>query len=91
MANLKSAQKEARKNEKRRLKNIARKTALKTAIKKVQSAIEKNLPAEEIKKLMKDAEAKLARAAAKNVLHENTAQRRISRLAQRVTQVTRPA
>jgi small subunit ribosomal protein S20 len=87
MANLKSAKKRAIQNIKRREKNLSRKTAIKTAIKKVVTALDQKLPAEQIQTLMRDAEAQLARAKNKGVLHANTVQRKISNLAKKVAQV----
>ncbi len=84
MANIKSAKKQAKKNIAQRKKNLARKTSLKTASKKVLTAIERGDKIEKIQELFKDAEAKLARAKGKNVLHPKTASRKISRLAKRV-------
>jgi small subunit ribosomal protein S20 len=83
MANLKSAQKQARQNIKKRERNLARRTSIKTAVKKVLASIEKSEPLEVIKGFFKDAEAQLARAKGKGV-HKNTAQRKISRLAKKV-------
>lgn len=84
MANIKSAQKQARQNVKRRELNLARRTALKSAIKKVLTSIEKSEPIDAIQELLKNAEAKLSRAKGKRVIHKKTAQRKISRLAKKV-------
>jgi len=84
MANIKSAQKQARQNVVKRDRNVARRTAIKTAIKKVLTSIEKSEPLETIQELLKDAESKLARAQSKRVIHKNTAERKISRLAKKV-------
>ncbi|MEX0940545.1 MAG: 30S ribosomal protein S20 [Candidatus Babeliales bacterium] len=89
MANIKSAKKQAIQNEKRRQINLARKTSVKTAVKKVLTAIEKNAPVEQAKELLKDAEAKLARAKNKGVLHFNTVRRKISNLAQKIAEYTK--
>lgn len=86
MANIKSAKKQAKQNIKRRAINLARKTAIKTAMKKVFTALEKQEPIEKTKELLRDAEAQLARAKNKGVLHANTVQRKISRLAKKVSQ-----
>ncbi len=83
MANIKSAKKRARQTVKKHQKNLARKSALKTAIKKVLTAITSSEDAESTKKLLRDAEAKIARAKGKGVLHKKTAQRKISKLAKR--------
>jgi small subunit ribosomal protein S20 len=83
MANTKSAKKQALQNQKRRSINLARKTALKTAIKKVRTAVadQKSSPAE-VMVLLRQAEAKLARAKGKGTIHKRTASRKVSRLAQ---------
>ena len=81
MANLKSSQKRARQGIKRRQKNLNRKTAFKNAIKKVEAAIETGQPKEVTLALLKTAEAQIARAKNKHVLHANTSSRKISRLA----------
>ena len=89
MANIKSAQKRARKEVIRRDINLARKTSIKTALKKVVVALEQGEAAATTMELLRDAEAKLARAKNKGVLHANTAARKISRLAKRVAAATK--
>ena len=89
MANLKSSKKQAVQAEKRRAVNLARKTQVKTAIKKVLAALEKPEDAATLKSLLADAEAKIARAKSKGVLHANTASRKVSRLASKVAAATR--
>lgn len=84
MANIKSAKKQAKQNIKRRQRNLARLTSLKTVVKKVLSAIANSAAVETTKELLRDAEAKLARAKSKGVIHSNTAARKISRLAKKV-------
>ncbi len=91
MANLKSSQKQARQNVVKRARNLARRTSIKSAVKKVLTSIEKSEPIEMIQKLLKDAEAKLSRAKGKGVIHANTAKRKISRLAQKVASLQKPA
>lgn len=91
MANLESAKKQARQNEVRRARNLARRTAIKTAVKKVLISIEKNESAQTIQGLLKDAEAKLARAKGKGTLHRKTAARKISRLAKKVAAANKEA
>ncbi len=88
MANLKSSQKQARKNVKRRGINLARKTALKTAVKKVIDAIG-NKKIEEAQELLKDVQAKFARAKSKGLLHRNNASRKVSGLAKKVASSAR--
>lgn len=84
MANTKSAKKQARKTLVRRKKNLSRKTAIKTASKKVVVALEQGQDTEKVYSLLREAEAKLARAKNKGVLHKKTVSRKISRLAKRV-------
>lgn len=91
MANIKSAQKKARQDIARRDINLARRTAVKTAIKKVLMALEKGANVQETQTLMREAEAKLARAKSKGVIHANAAARKISRLAKRINQTVREA
>jgi small subunit ribosomal protein S20 len=83
MANLKSSRKQARQNVKRRAINISRKTSLKTAVRRVMDAL-KNNNVEEAQLFFKDAQAKLARAGGKGLLHDNTAGRKVSKLAKKV-------
>jgi|JI10StandDraft_1071094.scaffolds.fasta_scaffold198762_2 small subunit ribosomal protein S20 len=85
MANLKSAKKQARQNVVARERNLARRTSVKTAVKKVLASIERNDSLETIQGLLREAESKLSRAKGKGVLHANTAQRKIGRLAKRVS------
>lgn len=85
MANTESAKKQARQNIVKRERNLARRTAVKTAVKKVLISLEKNESLEAVKGLFKDAEARLARAKGKGIIHSNTAARKISRLAKRVS------
>lgn len=89
MANIKSAKKRVKQGEKRRLINLSRKTGLKTAVRKVVDSLKRGDAIEQTKKLLRDAEAKIARARGKGVLHHNTASRKISRLAKSVSQAER--
>ncbi|MBI2775023.1 30S ribosomal protein S20 [Candidatus Dependentiae bacterium] len=84
MANTKSAKKQSRQNIKRRDVNLARKTAIKSAAKKVLLAIEQGEDIKVTQELMRDIEAKLARAKGKGTLHKKAASRKIGRLAKRV-------
>ncbi len=86
MANTRSAKKNVRKNEVRRVRNNARRSSIKTAIKKVYVTLESGkADAAALKGLLNDVASKLARAKNKNVLHPNTASRKLSRLAKRVS------
>jgi small subunit ribosomal protein S20 len=89
MANIKSAKKRVLQNEKRRQVNAARKSAIKTATKAVLDAISKGEEVTAVKSLLRDAEAQIARAKGKKVLHRNTASRKVSRLAKRVAAFAR--
>jgi small subunit ribosomal protein S20 len=78
MANIKSQEKRNRQNENRRLRNKSIKSDLKTSIRKVQQASAAGEPTDE---LLKSAQKKIDTAAAKGVLHPNSAARKKSRLA----------
>lgn len=83
MPNIKSAKKRVLQSEKKRTNNVARRSSIKTAIKKVLVALEGN-DVDAAKLLLKEAESQLSRAKSKRVMHRNTAQRKISRLAKKV-------
>lgn len=83
MANNKSAKKRVLQNEKRRMNNCARSSAIKTAVKKVLAAVQA-APTADVTALFNEAQAKIARAKGKSLLHRNTAARKISRLAKKV-------
>ena len=83
MANIKSAKKRAKTNEKRRQINVTRRTDLRSATKKVVDALEAN-NLDEAKSLLRNVESKIARASSKGVVKKNTASRKISRLAKKV-------
>lgn len=84
MANKKSAEKRAKQALVKRTRNNARRSQVKTAVKKVLVSIEDGVQSAELTQLFNDAQAKIARAAGKGVLHRNTAARKISRLAKRM-------
>lgn len=84
MANIKSAQKRAKQNVVRRKRNVSRNSAVKTAVKKVLAAIENSEDSVATLNLLRSAEAQIARAKGKGLIHPNTAARKISRLAKRV-------
>lgn len=75
-----SALKRVRQAEKRELRNKSVKTAIKTATKKVIAAVEEK-DREKIQKELIEATKLISRAAAKGIIHKNTASRKISRLA----------
>lgn len=86
MPNIKSSKKRAKQAEKRRTINYARKSDVKTAVKKVLDAVA-NKDAEAAKEFLRAAQAKLARAKGKGVLHRNTVARKMSRLAKKVKEI----
>jgi small subunit ribosomal protein S20 len=89
MANLAHAKKQARKSVRQRGVNLARKTAVKSALKKVEEALLAK-DAENAEKFLREAEAKLARAASKGLIHKNNASRNVSRLAIRLAKIASP-
>ena len=85
MANIKSAKKRSKQTIVKRKRNLMRKTALKTAVRSVLDAIKDNQDAEKTQTLFADAQAKFSRAKSKGVIHANTAARKISRLAKKIS------
>jgi small subunit ribosomal protein S20 len=79
MPHTRSAKKNDRKTEKRRLHNRTVKKAVKTQIKRFQAALEG--PIEELRTQFSLACKKLDKAAAKQILHRNMAARKKSQLA----------
>lgn len=67
----------------KRQKNLARKTAIKTAVKKVLEAIKSQDYAVSLE-LLRNAEAQMARAKGKKVMHARTVSRKVGRLAKKV-------
>jgi small subunit ribosomal protein S20 len=88
--NIKSAIKRAKQSEKRRLHNASQKSALRTAIKAVESAVA-NHNAEQAKQAFVTAVKKIDKAASKGLIHKNAANRKKSRLAQKVNALLRQA
>ena len=84
MANIKSAKKQARRAEKRRIINMDRKSSIKTTIRKLLTAIEKGEAMETVQGMFRAAEAGISRAKNK-IMHPNTAARKVSRLAKKVS------
>ena len=83
MANTRSAEKRNRQSQKRRLRNQAVRTRVKSAVRKVRESLERG-EGTEAQQAFASASRLLDQAAAKGVLHRNTASRRISRLAKAV-------
>jgi small subunit ribosomal protein S20 len=80
MPHTRSAKKNLRKSEKRRLHNRAVNRSIKTQIKKVESLAASANP-EELAKEFRSAVKKLDKAAAKRIIHPNMAARKKSQLA----------
>ncbi len=79
MANIKSAIKRNRQNEKRRIHNRVYRGSARTQVRNARNAIiagDKEVAVEEVNKAI----AKLDRTAAKGIIHKNNAARRKSRL-----------
>lgn len=81
MPNIKSAKKRVKVTETSTLRNKAIKTNLKTTLKKANAAIDSGANADEVARL---AIKKIDQAAAKGVLHKNTAARKKSAIARKL-------
>ena len=79
MPNSKSATKELRKSRSRRLRNRAQRSTLRTVVKKVRTAAEAQ-DKDGAEQAFRTAAKQLDQAAAKNLIHRNTAARTKSRL-----------
>jgi len=83
LANIKSAQKRARQNVKRREHNVAQRSSLRTAIKKVVKAVESG-KRDEAEARYREAVPVIDRMTDKGIIHANKAARHKSRLNKRV-------
>lgn len=83
MANTSSAKKAARKIARRAAVNKVRRSRVRTFVRKVEEALAAGDKAAATE-AFNAAQPELMRAATKDVLHRNTASRKVSRLAQRV-------
>ena len=83
MANTKSAEKRIRQSIRKNTRNRMVKSGVKTAVKGILSAVEAN-DLENAKTLLKNTVPIIDKAAAKGVLHKNTASRKISRITRRI-------
>jgi small subunit ribosomal protein S20 len=83
MANTASAKKAARKIERRTEINKVRRSRVRSYVRKVEEAIASG-DKEAAQTALVAAQPELMRAATKGILHENTASRKVSRLARRV-------
>lgn len=83
MANTSSAKKAARKIERRAAINKNRRSRVRTFVRKVEEALASGDKAA-ANEAFAAAQPELMRAAARGVIHKNTASRKVARLAQRV-------
>lgn len=79
MANIKSAIKRNRQNEKRRVRNAAVRSTIRTSVKSARTAIEGGQADQAREALLRTIQV-LDKAATKGVIHKNTAARKKSRL-----------
>ncbi len=92
MPHLKSGKKRLRQNAKRRDHNRAVKKALKRQLKAVQEvSTDKQAPLDQLKKEASAAVKKLDKAAARGVIHRNTAARKKSQIARLINAKAKPA
>ena len=92
MPHLKSAKKRLRQNIKRRDHNRATKKALKKQLKSVfEAGTDKTATVEQVKKEATAAVKKLDKAAARGVIHKNTAARKKSQIARLINNKNKPA
>lgn len=90
MANIKSAKKQMRQNEKRRLRNRMVRSKTRTYVRKANEAILEGDQAAAVDSVQA-AMSQLDRAAQKGVLHRKNADRRKSRLAKRLQSLNQTA
>jgi len=88
MPHTKSAAKNLRKAEKRRLRNRANKRMLKTYLKRFEAAMQGTV--EDLQKAYNEAAARLDRAATKGLIHRNLAARKKSQMAQKLNAKKQP-
>jgi small subunit ribosomal protein S20 len=86
MANTKSAKKAARQAARRTIVNKARRSRMRNAIRKVEEAIAAGDRTRALAAMV-DAEPALIRAAQKGMVHRNSAQRKVSRLAHQIAKL----
>jgi small subunit ribosomal protein S20 len=90
MPRRKTSLKRTRADKKRHLKNLRIKTDLKKALKKFQALLSAKNTAE-AKNILREIYAKFDKAAKKKVIHPNTANRKKSRLMQRLVKSSKSA
>lgn len=88
MANTKSAKKAARQIARRTVVNKAQRSRVRSAVRQVEEALAAGDRSRAIA-AMAEAEPALIRAAQKGILHRNAAQRKVSRLADRIAKLAK--
>jgi small subunit ribosomal protein S20 len=86
MANTTSAKKATRKIARRTAINKSRRTQMRGAVRRVEDAIQRG-DRDAAVKAMASAEPELMRAAQRNIVHRNTASRKVSRLAHQIAKL----
>lgn len=82
MAHHKSAKKRIRANARKNSRNRTYLSSVRTAVKSFRTAVEGGQEGAKVQELFRNAQAMLARAAAKGMLHKNNVSRRVGRLTQ---------
>jgi small subunit ribosomal protein S20 len=88
MANTTSAKKATRKIARRTVINKARRTEMRTSVRSVEEAIKRG-DRNAALKAMANAEPELMRAAQRNIIHKNTASRKVSRLSHQIAKLAK--
>lgn len=88
MANTTSARKATRKIARRTAVNKSRRTGMRNAVRAVEQAVAKG-DREAALKALKVAEPDLMRAAQKNIIHKNSASRKVSRLTHQIAKLAK--
>ncbi len=88
MANTTSARKATRKIARRTMINKARRTQMRGAVRNVEEAI-KSGDRDAALKAMARAEPELMRAAQRDIIHKNSASRKVSRLAHQIAKLAK--
>lgn len=88
MASHKSAEKSIRKNVKQRRVNVSRVSRIRTFIRKVEQAISDKLEKSVIISSFSKAQSEIMKGVKSNIMHKNTASRKISRISKRVKSAT---
>jgi len=88
MANTTSARKATRKIARRTAVNKSRRTGMRNAVRAVEQAVAKG-DREGALKALKAAEPDLMRAAQKNIIHKNSASRKVSRLTHQIAKLAK--